>query len=203
MSKKKWLKKKWQRKLVFTLGFIILIFVSAWWAAYTKTRSERKKANAVRDKLEKYYAEGDYEGMTNYYYLQSDVRGTKYAKYKRMAELYDEYAAADGYIREAYDKFASGEESQMGYSWELEQMFRVILMCDIYRDEGYPYDEEQGVKDIRNKVTNYLQGVLLLTDSEIGKLSGRYLQAKTNEEMEAVKADIDKLAVESMSRLEQ
>ncbi len=196
-------KKKRLRKLLITLGVILLLFLSAWWAAYTKTRSERKKKNAVRDKLEKYYADGDYEEMTNYYYMQGDIKGTKYAKYKRMAELYDEYSAADGYIREAYDKFASGDEVRVDYSWELEQMFRVILICDIYRDEGYPYDEEKGVKDIRNKVTNYLQGVLLLTDSEIGKLSGRYLQAKTNEEIEEVKADIDKLAVESMSRLKQ
>ena len=195
-------KKALLKKILKILIILIIIFLASWWAAYSKTRKAHKKDNALYDELEKMYSEGNYSEMTDYYYQWSDkLEGRKYAKFKRVAELYDEYEAADGYMREAYSKYVEGEEAKADYAWEMEQLFRIILLCDVYREEGYPYDEEKAVTDIRDMVVNYLQGVLLLDKLQIEKTASKYLEADDTEEVDAVKVTIDRLAVESMSKV--
>ena len=71
----------------------------------------------------------------------------------------------------------------------------------MYREEGYPYDEEQGVKDIRDKVVNYLQGVLLLDKISIEQVASMYLEAKDSASVDKVMDLIDGFAAASISKV--
>ncbi len=194
--------KKKIRKFIKVLIITIIIFLASWWAAYSKTRAAHKKENFMVDELEKMYSEGDYSAMADYFFTRvNEPNDKKYAKYKRISELYDDYMTADGYMRDAYSKVVQGDNPNVDYSWELEQMFRVILLCDEYADEGYQYDEEKGVTDIRNKVVNYLQGVLLIDTIKIEKVADAYLEAKDSEAIQEVIRTIDVMAAESMNKV--
>jgi len=190
------------KKFIKIVVIIICIFLGSWWAAYSKTRSAHKKDNMMADEMEKMYAKGDYQAMTDYYFERmTDLGDKKYAKYKRIAELYDEYLTADEYIRDAYNKVVEGDNTGSGYAWEMKQLFRVILLCDMYREEGYPYGEEQGVTDIREKVVNYLQGVLLLDKISIEQVASMYLEAKDSDSIDKVMDLIDGFAAASISKV--
>lgn len=195
-------KRKLLKKFIKILVIIICIFLGSWWAAYSKTRAAHKKDNYMADEMEKMYAKGDYQEMTDYYFERvADLGDKKYAKYKRIAELYDEYLTADEYIRDAYNKVVGGDSTGSGYAWEMKQLFRVILLCDMYREEGYPYGEEQGVTDIREKVVNYLQGVLLLDKISIEQVASMYLEAKDSDSIDKVMDLIDGFAAASIKNV--
>lgn len=195
-------KKKKLRKFIKITLIVVITFLASWYAAYSKTRAAHKKENFMVDELEKMYSEGDYSAMTDYFFTRvNESNDKKYAKYKRVAELYDDYQTADGYMRDAYSKVVQGDNPNLDYSWELEQLFRVIMLCDVYADEGYPYDEEKGVQDIRDKVVNYMQGVLLLDTIKIEKVADAYLEAKDNDAIKEVIRNIDVMAAESMNKV--
>ncbi len=195
-------KKTKLKKFIKITIIIVITFLASWWAAYSKTRAAHKKENFMVDELEKMYSEGDYSALTDYFFTRvNEPNDKKYAKYKRVAELYDDYQTADGYMRDAYSKVVQGDNPNVDYSWELEQLFRVILLCDVYGDEGYPYDEEKAVTDIRNKVVNYMQGVLLLDTIKIEKVADAYLEAKDNDAIKEVIRTIDVMAAESMNKV--
>ena len=87
--------------------------------------------------------------------------------------------------------------------WDLEQAFRVILLCDISKEDGYPHDVEKGVTDIRKMMTDYLTEKLLLTSDEIEAIADQNLKAISREDTEKVNEVIDELAIEAMSRVSQ
>ena len=157
-KKRKLTKKQRIKKLVMTLAIIVGIFVTAVTTAYRKTRQEERKKNMVRDQLEKYYSEGDYKSLSDYYHeRETELTDSKYAKYKSICGLYDEYAVVKSYLDEAYVKLTDEIEENDDLRWELEQAFRVILLCDISREDGYPHDVEKGVTDIRAMMTGYFK----------------------------------------------
>ena len=204
VKKKKLTKEQRIRKLVLTLAVIIGVFVTAITTAYRKTRQEERKKNMVRDQLEEYYSKGDYKALTDYYYEQRpDVNDSKYAKYKSISGLYDEYAVVIGYLEDSYVKLTDEFDGNDDIRWDLEQAFRVILLCDISKEDGYPHDVEKGVTDIRKMTTDYLTEKLLLTSDEIEAIADQNLKAISREDTEKVNEVIDELAIEAMSRVSQ
>jgi hypothetical protein len=202
------------KKFIKILVFIIIIFLASWWAAYSKVRNAHKRDNTVLNEMEKLYSQGDYAGLADYYFLRvDDLKSKKYAKYKRVSELFDEYVTADAYMREAYDKVIQQnneqdsqqddiqDNRQVDYTWEMEQLFRIIMLCDQYRDEGYPYDEGKGVSDIRDMAVNYLMGVLLIQKEDIEMIASKYNEADDPAAVAEVNDEIDKLAIESMNNV--
>ena len=190
------------KKLILTLAIIAGMFITAISVSYKKTREAERKKNQVRDEMEKMYSEGDYEALTDYYFKRkADLGDSKYAKYKSISELYDEYQFVMGFMDEAYGKLIDGVDGNDDIRWELEQAFRVILLCDVCKEDGYPHGEEKGVTDIRGLMTGYLTEKLLITSDEIETIADRNLKAEGLEDTKKVNEVIDELAIESMSRV--
>ncbi|MBQ8951460.1 MAG: hypothetical protein IJ065_09975 [Eubacterium sp.] len=195
-------KKKRVKKLVLILAVIVGVFVTAIITAYQKTRQEARKVNMVRDEMERLYSEGDYEGLSEYYYEQKpDAADAKYAKYKSVTDIYNEYFIVMTYMEESYEKLTDEYEGNEDIRWDLEQMFRVILLCDICREDGFPHDEEKGVSDIRKMLTDYMTEKLLITSEEIESVAEKNLKAISLEDTEKVNEVIDELAIDAMSRV--
>ena len=190
------------KKLILTLAIIAGMFITAISVSYKKTREAERKKNQVRDEMEKMYSEGDYEALTDYYFKRkADLGDSKYAKYKSISELYDEYQFVMGFMDEAYGKLIDGVDGNDDIRWELEQAFRVILLCDVCKEDGYPHGEEKGVTDIRGLMTGYLTEKLLITSDEVETIGDRNLKAEGLEDTKKVNEVIDELAIESMSRV--
>ena len=190
------------KKLLLTLAIVVGIFITAISLSYKKTRQAELKKNQVRDEMEKMYSEGDYKKLTDYYYKRkSDLTDSKYAKYKSVSELYDEYEFVMDFMDEAYGKLTDDVEGNDDIRWELEQAFRIILLCDVCKENGYPHEEEKGVTDIRGLMTGYLTEKLLITSDEIETIADQNLKAEGLEDTKKVNEVIDELAVESMSRV--
>ena len=190
------------KKLILTLAIIAGMFITAISVSYKKTREAERKKNQVRDEMEKMYSEGDYEALTDYYFKRkADLGDSKYAKYKSISELYAEYQFVMGFMDEAYGKLIDGVDGNDDIRWELEQAFRVILLCDVCKEDGYPHGEEKGVTDIRGLMTGYLTEKLLITSDEIETIADQNLKAEGLEDTKKVNEVIDELAIESMSRV--
>ena len=162
--------KKTTKGLVYVagaiLGFIVLaILVIGAFSGLVSGNVLAKQEKEIA-KLEKYYAEGDYEAMSQYY-EKVGRGGGSYEKYKRVSRVYSsmdwhlEMLKDDTYYVKTIDLDANHVEEHI--EWCLEPLARIYE----WEEMGFPYGEEEGALYVKDEYMNAFQIYTRLTETEI------------------------------------
>lgn len=119
-------------------------------------------------KLEELYQEKDFDELESYY-EKVNIRGGDFTKYERVLDLYERLYYIDSLkltyenVRDCSEKVEEMESLQKN----LSDVFDVLYEINEIEEEGFPYDEEEGILYLKEIYIDALKEYALLTDEEI------------------------------------
>ena len=148
------------------IGFIVLaVLVIGAFSGLVSGNALAKQEKEIA-KLEKYYAEGDYEAMSQYY-EKVGRGGGSYEKYKRASNIYSgmewdlEMLKSDTSYVKTIDLDANSVENHI--EWCLEPLAKISE----WEEMDFPYGEETVALYVKEQYMNALQTYTRLTEREI------------------------------------
>lgn len=127
-------------------------------------------------KLEKYYQNGNYDKMCEYY-SDIDKSGGDYEKYGRICILYENMNQG----LEALEKIEEYEEIETEYLQEcLKMCMSQLSELDEMESLGFPYGEDEGAMYIKLQYTDALKKYMCLTEDEITTAANSYVDDETD-----------------------
>lgn len=155
--------------------FALLLFIVPAFFRVAEGNSLARQEEEIA-KLEKYYQNGNYEKMCQYY-RDINKSGGDYEKYDRICTLYENM----NQNIEALEKTEEYEEIETEYLQECLQMCMSQLSeLDDMESLGFPYGEDEGAMYIKQQYTDALKYYMLLTSDEITTAAGSYVDEKTD-----------------------
>lgn len=194
--------KKAANKVIKIIAVIVALFLILAGIVWLITRREASQAlerqQSKLAKLEEYYQSGDYAAIGDY--LQEiDDYGSSYRKYEQIEQVYYRYEnilkSAKLHKELLGQYFLSMPEEKLVsdyFVWDLKDCFRQLRMIREIEEDDFPYGNEEGICDIRDKYIEILKTELLLTEEEIEDGTVRYVDSDT---------DYTDLAVTSVQRM--
>lgn len=159
----------WKLAIAGTL-LLVALLVIFWIVCSVGKAAKSKNEQYTVNKLEKYYSAGDYEKIYDWYYNGTHDYSFKYEKYRIVADLYSDIKySIDCDSTIDYVKRHPGDYDSL--TFYIKELMTCVADCDSYESQGYIYDEEKCVEDIREIAENVLTDKFKLTEKEISDLS--------------------------------
>lgn len=174
-------------KIVTVLVALFLVMAGIVWLI---TRQQASKALDKQQrqlaKLEEYYQAGNYAEIGGYL-DEIEGYGSSYEKYRQIEQVYYRYediqesVKSDIEMLEQYGLSMAEEDLAANYVvWELEECFRQLQRIRKIEEEDFPYGNDEGICDIREKYIEILKTKLFLTAEEIEEGTVRYVDSDTD-----------------------
>ena len=161
---------------ISTVAAIMVILISVLIVIATvfsvmRVRNRRKNQMQTLDILEQYYQNRQFAEMRDYYYNSDDTYSATYDKYLHMSDIWYSYTTGKTFLTEdleQYIKYQDGSDVfRDSVSYDLNCLFRSLHIMRELEDNGYVYNEREGVEYMREMVLETLKETAGLTQEQI------------------------------------
>lgn len=181
--------KKASRHVVRIAAVLTVVFLAVlgivWAVSRISADRALEKQQKQIQKLEEYYQSGDYHGMSEYL-EESGAYGVSYRKYDQMSEIYDRFELIRGTMescRETMDIYVRDQDTERALHlviWDLSDCFSQLKQIRGIEEEGFPYGNEDGMREVESRYREILESRYLLNEEEIEEGISRYEDSQTD-----------------------
>lgn len=173
-------------RIAAVLAAVFLAAVGIVWAVSrsSASRALEKQQEQIR-RLEEYYQSGDYRGMSEYL-EEAGGRGISFEKYDQMSEICGGYEQVQESIESYREEIAAclqGQDLERAVNlvgWDLSDCFCQLRRIRGIEEEGFPYGNEDGMREMEARYVEILKSRYCLSDVEIEEGISRYKDSQTD-----------------------
>ena len=170
--------KKVHRIGLVLIGLFLIFAILAAGYSVIRTKQDRYRQQEALKILEEYYEKNDYEGMIEYLHSKDYLYSATYDKYDKLCEVYYYYSTGLEYLESDIDSIKkygnNGVDWSESIEYDLSCFFRALYLLDELERNGYVYNEEEGVKYLRQLIMPVVHQNCKLTETEIQAAVARY-----------------------------
>ena len=153
--------------LVLIAAVLILVAVTT----SSRVSHSKERQDQMLAELEELYLSNDYEGIGEYLSQHDDTWTATFDKYTLLSDAYQAVRTGEEMLETDAEHIKSyeGDESLLvsNVSYGILYSFRGLSQLKELEDNGYVYNEEQGVSYLREIAEENLKKYARLTDEEI------------------------------------
>lgn len=176
---------------LFVLVLCLLLFVMIWMGSRIRAERALSVQKEQLTRLEEYYQAGEYDNMSEYL-DKIEKYGSSFQKYYEVKWIYDgleenlEYMEENKNLMLEYIEQRKGDaedylEQAAGFlDWDITHTFWQLHKISEMEKKEFPYGNEQGILDLKERYTNALKEILMLTDEEIEEGAQRFVDIDTD-----------------------
>ena len=161
-------KSKATNAMISVVVFIIFVCIVVAIVSSLLGANELEHQEKHLAKLEELYQEKDFDELESYY-DKINIRDGSFTKYGRVLDVYERMYYIDSLkltyenVRDCSERIEEMESLQKNV-WDV---FHVLYEINEIEEEGFPYDEEEGILYLKEIYIDALKEYALLTDEEI------------------------------------
>lgn len=165
--------------------FFLAALLAGWGVSRIAASRALEKQQKQVQKLEEYYQAGEY-GLMADYLEEIDGSGATFEKYDQMGEIYERFVWTKNFVEDYQDEIRECLQEQ-----ETERALNLIscdlsdCFCQLRRireigEEGFPYENGDGMREIEERYVELLGSTYLLDGEEVEEGISRYESAETD-----------------------
>lgn len=172
-----------------TAGIVAGFFLAALLAGWGVSRIAASRALGKQQKqvqqLEEYYQAGEYGRMADYL-EEIGGSGATFEKYDQMGGIYERFVWTKNFVEDYQDEIRGCLQEQETdralnlISCDLSDCFGQLRRIRDLEEEGFPYGNKDGMREIAKRYEELLADTYLLDADEIGEGISRYESAETD-----------------------